>query len=55
MLLLWDIPTGLFLGNSYNGFNNLARLAILWNVRRRCPGVVRFVFDCYRNSTQLLV
>ena len=38
-----------------NGFNELSRLAMLWNVQHHWPAGTRFAFNCYRHWAQLLL
>ena len=38
-----------------NGFNEISRLVMLWMVRHRWPARVRFLFNCYRHWSQLLL
>ena len=55
ILPYWDVLRGHFLGDVCNGFNNLSRLSILWNVRHCCYRVVGFLFNWCRHNVQLLV
>ena len=55
MLPGWGILKGVLIGYEHNGFNNLSRLDMMWNVRHRWPGRARFSFNCYRYSVHLLV
>ena len=45
VLLGWDILKGPFLGDEYNGFNNLSKLAILWNFYNQLTGGAQFSFN----------
>ena len=51
----WEILKGLFRGESINGFNNLARLAMLWIVYHGWYRDAQFPFNWYRHIIQLLV
>ena len=42
-------PSGTTLVDAHNGFNELSRLAMLWNVRNYWPAGARFAFNCYRH------
>ena len=55
MLTGWEILKGLFLGDTYNGFNNLSRLSMLWTVHHQWLGGAQFAFNYYRHSLKLLV
>ena len=48
-------PSVTTLVDARNGFNELSRLAMLWNVRHRWLAGARFVFNCYRYWAQLLL
>ena len=48
-------PSGTTLVDARNGFNELSRLAMLWNVRHCWPAGARFAFNCYKNWAQLLL
>ena len=45
---------GLTLVDARNGFNELSRLAMLWNVRNLWPKGSRFAFNCYRHEVMLI-
>ena len=38
-----------------NGFNELNRRVMLWTVRYKWPAASRFVFNCYRHESMMLV
>ena len=42
-------PNGTTLVDACNGFNELSRLAMLWNMRHSWPAGVRFAFNCYKH------
>ena len=48
-------PSGTTLVDACNGFNKMSRLAMMWNVRHRCPEGAKFVSNCYRHWAQLLL
>ena len=48
-------PSGTTLVDACNGFNDLSRLEMLWNVWHRWPAGARFVLNCYRHLAQLLI
>ena len=48
-------PSETTLIDARNGFNDLSRLAMLWNVRHRWPVGSRFAFNCYICSEKLLL
>ena len=48
-------PSGKTLFDAGNGFNELSRLAMLWNVRHRWPEGARFALNCYRHWAQLIL
>ena len=41
--------------DAHNGFNELSRLEMLWNVRHLWPAGARFTLIFYRNWAQLLL
>ena len=45
---------GLTLVDARNGFNELSRLAMLWNIRHLWPKGSRFAFNCYRHEVMLV-
>ena len=48
-------PFMLSLADADNGFNNLNRMAMLWEVRHRWARGSRFAFNMYRHHTRLMV
>ena len=48
-------PSRTTLVDAWNGFNDLSRLAMLWNVRHRWPAGASFAFNCYRHQSQFLL
>ena len=48
-------PFHLALADADNGFNNLSRLNMLWDVRHRWARGSRFTFNMYRHDSRLLV
>ena len=46
---------GITLVDARNVFNEMIRLAMLWNVRHCWPAGVTFAFNCYRYLAQLLL
>ena len=48
-------PIGSTLLDAHNGFDELSRLAMLWTVQHCWPAGARFVFNCYRHWSQLLL
>jgi hypothetical protein len=46
---------GLLLIDARNGFNELSRKCMLWTVRHRWAKGSRFVFNCYRHASLLIV
>ena len=48
-------PKGTTLVDARNGFNELSRLAVLWTVWHCWTAGLKFVFNCYRHSVQLLL
>ena len=48
-------PSGTTLVDSCNGFNERSHLAMLWTVRHHWPAGARFMFNCYKHWTQLLL
>ena len=50
-----EIPSGLFMGDTKNGFNKLSRLAMMWTVCHLWPGGTHFDFNLCRHSVQLLI
>jgi hypothetical protein len=47
--------SAVLLVDAANGFNELGRKAMLWTVRHRWANGVRFSFNCYCHSAQLLL
>ena len=57
---LWDLHQrdedwGFLLIDAKNAFNELNRTAMLWAVRHEWPSGARFVFNCYRHSSTLVL
>ena len=48
-------PSRTILGDACKGFNELSRFVMLWTVRHRWSAGARFLFNCYRHCTQLLL
>ena len=48
-------PIGTTLVDTRNGFNDMIRLAMLWNVWHLWTAGGRFAFNCYRHWAQLLL
>ena len=48
-------PSGTTLVDARIRFNELSRLAMLWNVWHRWPAIARFTFNCYRHWEQLII
>ena len=48
-------PNGNTLVDDRNGFNEMSRLVMLWNVRHHWPAGARFAFNFYRHWAQLLL
>ncbi len=48
-------PTVRLLVDAANGFNNLSRKAMLWEMRFLLPGLFRLALNCYRHQSQLVV
>ena len=48
-------PSSTTLVDACNGFNELSRLAMLWNVQHHWPDGSRFAFNCYKHRAQLLL
>ncbi|KAL7475331.1 hypothetical protein ACHAW6_001261, partial [Cyclotella cf. meneghiniana] len=48
-------PTVLTLADADNGFQNLGRYSLLWEVRHRWPGGARFAYNMYRHECRLLL
>ena len=46
--------SGKTLVDAWNGFNDLSRLAMMWNLRHCWLSGARFAFNCYRHWAQLL-
>ena len=44
----------LLLVDADNGFNNLARMSMLWTVRHLCCKLSTFTFNCYRHEVRLV-
>jgi hypothetical protein len=60
MVELWqEMPEikamGLSMFDARNGFNELNRYQMLWNVRHRWPKGSRFAFNCYRHFNLVIV
>ena len=54
--LIQDVEMiGTTLVDARNGFNELSRLAMLWNMWHRWTEGARFAFNCYRHWAQLLL
>ena len=48
-------PTVLTLADANNGFQNLRRYSLLWEVRHRWPGGAWFAYNMYRHECRLLL
>ena len=48
-------PDGKTLVDSWNGLNELSRLAIMWAMQHRKPAGARFSFNCYKHWVQILL
>ena len=48
-------PTVLALADAENGFQNLGRYSLLWEVRHRWPSGARFAFNMYRHECRLML
>ena len=48
-------PSGTTLIDACNGFNELSRLSMMWNVQHCWPEGERFAFNYYRHWAQLLL
>ena len=48
-------PSGTTFVDACNGFNELSRLEMLWNVRHCWPAGARFAFNCYKHWAQFLL
>ena len=46
---------GLTLIDSIKLFNEISRLAILWNIRHRWPAEARFALNCHRHEAMLVI
>ena len=44
-----------FLSDARNGFNELSRMAMLWEVRHRWPAGSRFAYNLYRHECRLVL
>ena len=48
-------PIGKTIVDARKSFNELRLLAMLWNVRNRCPVGARFALNCYKYWMQLII
>eukprot|EP00957_Ditylum_brightwellii_P145023 11045126-Ditylum_brightwellii.AAC.1 len=54
-LVIGDGPGGTMLVDARNGFNELSMMAMLWTVWHWWAQGARFMFNCYRHWTLLVI